>query len=198
MAHNNFSEKLDQISAGDLGFSFDEDASWIKLEARLNKKSFILERRWLAAACLFIAILTIPFTLLKESSHSVSDRMVMESHEIEIVEKPTQIVVPVYEGTKRFERTPITIEPKKIELSIAEIDFRPIIPLKKVEVKAGDTSTPQFAAEDISIIQASLEGARVEKGKNLSIRAQWQTSPNEVNVDYQALKIKLYEKEKKH
>lgn len=200
MAHNNFSEKLDQISIDELGFSFDESAAWKMLEAKLNRKTIVLDRKWLAVACMFIAILMIPFSLTEKFSADTSEPVAIEYYNpTELVNDPLLVEAEEDEVLERVRVfTPIHIEPKKIELSIADVDLKSMVPLRLEVIEIEEIkTTPQFALEDISIIQASLEGAKVEKGKNLSIRAQWQTTPNEVNVNYQALKIKLYEKEKK-
>ncbi|MEQ9008013.1 MAG: hypothetical protein RLP12_09030, partial [Ekhidna sp.] len=84
------------------------------------------------------------------------------------------------------------IEPAQVvELSKIKLSLVPIaLPNSQQEIKK-----TAFAAEDISIIQASLGQPSIENGRTMTIRAQWQNSTEELNVNYQALKIKLYEKD---
>lgn len=195
MAHNTLSEQLDQITKNDLGFPFDEDALWDRLEGRLEGKAAI-QRRWLVAACLFILVFLAPFTLLKEWSAPVSEVVAEE------VIKP-EVVVPALveekvEVVKQAKVEPIktmTLEGRGVSLNLASIGEVELAPAAILQVQKQTNHTPQFAVEDISIIQASLEKSKVEKERGVSIRAQWQTTSSKADVNYQALKFKLNEKE---
>ena len=81
---------------------------------------------------------------------------------------------------------------KHTNLQIAEIKIPDLIE-KPMKFKEERKDLVVFNQKDISIIQASLESPTIENGRKVTIRAQWKNSPNDVPVNYQALKIKLYE-----
>ena len=198
MAHNILSKKLDQVEYQKLGFDFDEDAIWSRLEARLDKKPIPLANRRLFAAMIFLAVLLVPLSMLHESRvNSINELTAStpqdQTPDIALIQAPAP-QQNIQEQVKKV--NVIYLESKKINLCHAPIDLKAIKIVERViDFTPGIASTPQFAAEDISIIQANLEGPTIEKGNNLSIRAQWKTDPGKVNVNYHALKIKLYEKE---
>lgn len=198
MAHNDLSEKLDQLSSQELGFEFDDAATWSRLERRLdNRKPLAIW--WVATVCL---ILGLAFILNSSTERSENLALTEQSTASEV---EVQVPAVVQEQANR----PVTVdevshyeEPKALKkkgidplhlasLPAIKLELEPVaIQLKK------EKNRSLFAAEDISTIQASLEQSKVEKGRTMTIRAQWQKSPDELNVNYQALKIKLYEKDK--
>lgn len=210
MAHKTLKDRLDQLDYEDLSIPFDEGLVWERLEARLEskKKGFLI--KWLIAASILLSIVSVPLIF----QHAEPDQVVASSDtKMETVttlqkadenqEKDERVDWVTSEETlKEMKRHPIiqTLTSKGIEVNIADVVLTPNLvkmPIKKNQKE----SKPQFAAEDISIIQATLENAtvndrRMEKEKSLSIRAQWQTfSSDQTNIESnQPLKIKLYEK----
>ena len=201
MAHNELSEKLDQLTIDELGFDFNEDAVWSKLEGRLhNRRGYVIW--WSAAASVLIG-----FTLF--FSRLFTTDITVEPTVVEQIITPG-IGLPVLEEEKEIMQDDLNESPQQVltktlrkrgitPIAITELPDQAIVikpmELPQQEIQLAEKSL--FAAEDISIIQASLEKPQVEKGRKMSIRAQWHQSPSELNVNYKALKIKLYEQEKK-
>ncbi|WP_424963165.1 hypothetical protein [Ekhidna sp.] len=200
MAHNELSEKLDQLSSHELGVEFDDVATWSRLEKRLD------ERRpyaiwWVAAACLILGLAYILSPTLEQSERQVLSDQSIAADSKEDVETPAIIeeqVSPSVAVDEEFDypdAKPLRkkgIAPLQVaSLPSMNLSLEPVVVPVKHENKKS-----LFAAEDISAIRASLEQPTVEKGRSITIRAQWQKSTDELNVNYQALKIKLYEKNK--
>lgn len=192
MALNQLSKKLDALDSNDVGIDFDEARVWNRLNERLNGRRYPYYW-WMAAACLFLLTI-LPITILKETEPVIN--MYAESAVVEsaikepirkIEEEPLESnthVVPV-----------ISPQPRKhAELKIAKIS-KPNLTLVSIEISEPHKEQIVFNQKDISIIQASLESPTIENGRKVTIRAQWQKSPSEAPVNYQALKIKLYEKD---
>lgn len=193
MAHNQLAEKLDQVSEHELGFDFDEGAVWNKLEHRLdNRKTFVYW--WVIAACLLIGFTFLPISLLKESevqTGALSDQVAAPTIEVPTVvaTEVEKTIVPPGKEMRIVEKKGLA-EILLAQVSQVELHLEPIAVAKQRDYKT------VFAAEDISVIQASLERPSAEKGRTITIRAQWQKSPENLNVNYQALKIKLNEEQK--
>ncbi len=195
MALDKLSEKLDHISNADLDFKFDEAAVWTKLEQRLDKRKVGLYW-WLVAACLLIGIMFFPISLVKDDSEAIPTISATEPTIIEEIhtlqQQSEEEVIPEVKIQEIRSLARKEIAPAQIaEIPMKKLSLVPIVQENPKEIKS-----TAFAVEDISIIQASLEQPTVEKGRTITIRAQWQKSPDEINVKYQALKIKLYEKNK--
>lgn len=192
MALNQLSEKLDALAEQDLGFAFDNAAVWAKLEGRLDNRR-VYPYWWVAAACLMIGMTLLPISLMKTGitenpalSNNI-DTGLKEPASIK-AENGKKVIIEEFKVPK-----PKGIEPAQVaELSNIKLSLVPIaLPNSQQEVKKA-----AFAEEDISIIQASLGRPPIENGRTMTIRAQWQNSTEELNVNYQALKIKLYEKDR--
>ena len=192
MALNELSEKLDQLSVEEMGIAFDESAVWSRLEQRLdNRKAYIYW--WTVAACVLLAILFLPISLLKETDTTTS--ALSQNVDSPVIESPVLVESPKEK-----------IEVEKLKKPIWQLDKKSIDPIQLAQVKIKTPALepivftvekdkkPTFAGEDISIIQASLEQPKIGKGRTMTIRAQWQKSPTKSNVEHQALKVKLYEK----
>ncbi|MEO9872613.1 hypothetical protein [Ekhidna sp.] len=194
MALNQLSEKLDAISEEDLGFELGNE-TWLRIENRLDAKSGY-SRFWMVAACLLLCLTFIPIKLLKQTNgidYNQTLVEVVESQHIDIEVQNQHAFssdIQAESRTKEFE----SLETRKTELvtlagvSQPRLNLKPVVTLKETKHK------PKFSVKDISIIQASLERPSIESGRTVSIRAQLEASTSEVKVNYQALKIKLYEK----
>ncbi len=195
MAHRRITEKLDSISHEELGIPFDEGLIWEKLESRLSPISNSFEWKWMVAAAVFFMVLFLPLTILKKESLELSDKVDhVESLKIvgtEIPFQATDAEEPLILEKGKIQQETLHLERKNIETKLATIATHTLI-IEKIELKK-EKKKLQFAAEDISVIQASLEQPKTERGRKMSIRAQWQTSSTKSNVEYQALKIKLNE-----
>ena len=202
MALSELSEKLDQLSEQELGFEFDDAAVWSKLEQKLDNKNRYAFW-WVAAACLLAGFLFWPlgfFESMDAERPMVADQVEVAEEELVAVQEIPEDE-PIVNGSRKepaFMEFKIPSKKEIAHVQLAEVS-RWKLHLKPIPTQTAiqETESPLFAAEDISIIQASLEQSSIEKGRTMTIRAQWQKSPDELNVNYQALKIKLYEKEKK-
>ena len=191
MAPNQLSEKLDQISGAELDIHFDEAAVWSKLEARLDRRKRIVSPWWAAVACIVLFIF-FPHIFLKETP-PVQVAEIKSSEPVLIAQQDVEIQSREVSIKEHMAPLPLHEVPlKRTKVSMAPLSIVPkLYPIEKIVEKRA----LQFAAEDISIIQANLEEPGIEQGRTMTIRAQWQKSPAKSNVEYQALKIKLYEKE---
>ncbi|MEO9483492.1 MAG: hypothetical protein ABJG47_08615 [Ekhidna sp.] len=197
MAHNQLAEKLDQVSEQELGFEFDDAEVWTKLEHRLdNRKAYTFW--WVAAACLLVGFIFLPLSILKETTLEKSttitqvektEKSLPGNEEVKIADansiQKEKTVAINFPGLRKKGLEP----PETIEISSQKLLLEPIAvskPKKKYK--------PAFAAEDISVIQASLEGPSIEKRKSITVRAQLQSFPDQVKSNQKVLKIKLYEK----
>lgn len=227
MAHNPLAEKLDRISEQDLkderlNLAYDMDGLWDRLESRLDHESGSLIPSWswhrmLKVACIACLLLLVPFTFFEKeySSGKVAERPTPPE------EKEDQFATLSDGRTGKPSGADATAEAKFASSGV----LSPIsaLAIKKPEVALAvtkesklyaypanfrlDTAEKQinleFAVEDISIIQASLEQAtindrRIESRRTMSVRAHWQPSvpKSEVPVKNQTLKINLARKSK--
>ena len=196
MAHRRISEKLDSISYEDLNVSFDEGLIWEKLESKLSPISRPFEWKWMVAAAVFLLVLFVPLTILKKETQVLSEK-VDKVENLKTLEKVVPSASLNTKGAVTLEKAKVQmkthdLERKSVEMQLATI-ANPTLSIERIELKK-EKKKLQFAAEDISVIQASLEQPKTERGRKMSIRAQWQTSSTKSNVEYQALKIKLNEK----
>lgn len=191
MALNQLSEKLDQLTEQELGIDFDSSEVWSKLEQRLdNRKVYVYW--WVVAACVLMAILFLPISLLKETSSTTSTlSQTIDLPEIEtpvVVENPKEVV-----DTKKLEKPIWRLDKKDIEpIQLAQVEIKtPALQLIVFAVEKDNK--PTFSGEDISIIQASLGRPKIGKEKNVTVRAQLNTSTQPIQFNNQVLKIKLFE-----
>ena len=201
MARSKMTEQLDNITYSELGVPFDEGLIWEKLDARLGDAPRYMPFRWMLAAAIFLGVLFLPLTVLKEDQpygtmNALSENQNTIVQQVDAEEVPmltNTLTEPSSQGSFYEVRS---VDFRKVELKVASIaspTFTRVeyIPPVEQEIR------PQFAVEDISVIQASLENASINdrrKGRTMSIRAQGQTSlVDEVDETYQAIKIKLYE-----
>ena len=197
------SEKLDNVTYEDLGIQFDEGLIWEKLDARLGDETKALPIRWMVAAAIFLGMLLFPFTVLKEE-FSANPNAEIAYRIDEAIQTPTEVdqseeLVSIANTKSDKIATEVhLVRTKKLEVEYASIVY-PTLTQVEFNVASEQKIMPQFAVEDISIIQASLEDAsindtRINKGRIMSIRAQEQTSSIDEQNDepYQGLKIKLY------
>ncbi len=192
MALNQLSDRLDQISVSELGFEFDDSAVWSKLEGRLNNTRAVGYWRTVAA-CMLLLTLCLPISLLKEIDLPTNTLSVIE--ETSVIESSDLSQAPMIEDDlKKTDKSIWKLDKKGIEpIQLAKVTVKSLA-LQPIEFEIIKVKKPTFAGEDISIIQASLETPKVGKGRKMTIRAQWQKSPTKSNVEHQALKVKLYEK----
>ncbi|NQZ77512.1 MAG: hypothetical protein HRT61_15630, partial [Ekhidna sp.] len=149
---------------------------------------------WIMAAACTLLFVLFPISFLEKSTQDISLSEVVEETK---KDSPLMEVMPASNIGKKLEMIPVktikSIERRNVNVALASVDIKPLLePL--LQPKAEEK--PQFAPEDISIIQASLERPSIRKGRTMTIRAQWQKSSTNSNVENQALKIKLYEKNK--
>lgn len=202
MARSKLTEQLDNITYEDLGIQFDEGLIWEKLDARLGAEPKVVPIRWMLAAAIFIGVLLLPITILKRDSefskiNTISDNGIEQAEKPAFIEPKETIPVEISESKPSKPQSKLmNLSSRKVEMKVAAIAI-PTFSKIQMNQAIEQNIKPQFAVEDISIIQASLENASINdrrKARTMSIRAQGQTSPNdEVNEPYQGLKIKLYE-----
>ncbi|WP_462252703.1 hypothetical protein [Ekhidna sp.] len=192
MALNQLSDRLDQISVSELGFEFDDSAVWTKLEGRLNNSRTVVYWR-AVAACMLLLTLFLPISLLKEIDLPANTLSEIEG--TSAIENSDLIQAPMIEDDlKKPDKPTWKLDKKGIEpIQLAKVTANSPA-LQPIEFEIIKVKKPTFTGEDISIIQASLETPKVGKGRKMTIRAQWQKSPTKSNVEHQALKVKLYEK----
>lgn len=193
MAHNQLAEKLDQISTSQLGFEFEDSIMWSKLEQRLDNRKMIVNW-WMVAASVLIVLLLLPTSLLKETVKEtalISQNLKISTTDSQVVVEGEDVVV----ADNRPIKSIWILNKKGIEpMPLAQVSPQ-IGTLEPILIATQNETKPVFTGEDISIIQASLEQPKIGKGRTMTIRAQWQKSPTKSNVEHQALKIKLYEKQ---
>lgn len=201
MARSKITEKLDLITHEELGIRFDEGLVWEKLDARLGEAPKVLPIRWMLAAAVFLGVLLLPLTLLRDEARLDSFGTIAEQPGTEqpskeqlgtdgalVIEagepvKSERIAVNTPEGsTYQLPR----IHTKKVEIKLANIATPTLAPVA-FQPPQEQKVKPQFAVEDISIIQASFEKAsindqRIETGTKLSISAQWNGSNSSSDV----------------
>ena len=196
MANKQLSEKLDQLSVEELGIAFDEAEVWTRLDQRLdNRRVFIY---WgTVAACVLMGLLFLPISVLREAK--VETAFVAESVETSTSEEVVEIIPQVESVSTQHPKVvvPGAIDRKQIaSVGLAEIAEKSLS-LERIQLKSQKEikSALTFAAEDISIIQASLELPSIEKGKSITVRAQLQSFPSQVKSKQKVFKIKLNEKQ---
>ncbi len=190
MALNDLTEKLEGISEQELGVEFNEDAIWAKLEHRLdNRKRSIYW--WGVAACLLIGLTFLPISFLNESEPKtlVTSEKVQVPNEL-VEAKPEVHASPEIVGPKM---EIITIEKRGIAFTSAAQLPQKELSLEQIPVIKQEKHKTAFAAEDISVIQASLGRPSIERGKNVTVRAQLHTSTQPIQFNNQVFKIKLFE-----
>ena len=196
MAHSKITEKLDLITHDELGIRFDEGLVWEKLDARLGNEPKVLPIRRMVAAAVFLGVLLLPLTLLKDQATLDSFGTIAEHPGTEQLGTDGALVI---EATKPINSELIAantldesthqlldIHTKKVELKMASIATPSLAPVA-FQPPQEQKIKPQFAVEDISIIQASFEKAsindqRIETGTKLSISAQWNGSNSSSDV----------------
>lgn len=187
MALNQLSEKLDQATEHDLGFEVDSAAIWTKLEQRLDDRK--RNAYWWVAACILVGLTIFPIGALKESS-TPTPTIISQSH-LPAIEVPTA-TEDTHEPTP-LKDAEFTIERKGIDpIQLAQVRIGSMN-LQPIAVEKIEKQKPAFAAEDISIIQASLGRPSIEKEKNVTVRAQLHTSAQSIQFNNQVFKIKLFE-----
>lgn len=192
MANNQLTEKLDQVSISELGFEFDEAAVWSKLEQRLDNRRALVYW-WTVAACVLLATLFLPISLLKKTeivTDTISQTIDSPGQENPVViNKQVEV-----EDLNKAKKPVWKLDKKGIEpIQLAQVEIKSLT-LEPIVLVSIEDNKPAFAAEDISIIQASLERSSIEKGKSITVRAQLQSFPDQVKSNQKVLKIKLYEK----
>jgi len=193
MALKRTREILDTISYEELGIQFDEGMVWEKLESRLAPPARrVYPIQWMVAATFFLAVFFIPMTFLKENkSMNNVEEVANLSKTLPLKEEndltsSSEIRALESNGSGDVSSEPSwipTIASKKLEPVLATItipDFEQI----NIAHNKSERIKPEFAVEDISVIQASLEDApvndlRIEKGRRIFISAQWQASPKD-------------------
>ena len=204
MEHRALSNKLDSLSYGDLQIQFDEGRMWEKLEARLDHQKAPFPYRWMVAAAVFLAVFFLPLTLLKENLTTYPTSVAgvepiglpLESLTIDASSAMTSSedpsVRPSVMTTASLPSKGISTVPIVLQIPELELTRVPSVTTEKIK--------PQFALEDISVIQSNLRKAsvndlRLAKGKRMSISAQWQSSAFEESTENseQAVTIKLNE-----
>jgi hypothetical protein len=191
MGHNTLSDKLDQIQKEELGIHFNDSLLWEELNGRMEIKKAGFDFRLLIAACISLMILFSPFILVNNQTELGSEisslTPIQKTEPIPaepmIVEDQTLVKTAVHDIKKR----PIDIGEKEV----AEIGKLVIHPIEVQEYTKQKRQL--FANEDISIIQANLGTPSIEKGKSVTIRAQFHASSQPVELNNQELKIKLFE-----
>lgn len=189
MALNQLSEKLDQATEHDLGFEFDSVAIWTKLEQRLDDRKRYAY--WWVAACILVGLTIFPIGALKESS-TPTPAIISQSH-LPAIEVLTATVLENTHEPTPLKDAEFTIERKGIDpIQLAQVHIGSMN-LQPIAVEKIEKQKPAFAAEDISIIQASLGRPSIEKEKNVTVRAQLHTSAQPIQFNNQVFKIKLFE-----
>ncbi len=193
MALNKLSEKLDQVTEQELGIDFDSTVVWSKLEQRLdNRKAHVYW--WVVAASVLLGLLLFPISLLKESVDTTLT--ISQFEEVPIKEVVPETALSVKEESvvpKRESKSTMEVQKIGTPLQYAKVS-KAVLILEPLQVTYKKENKSTFDAKDISIIQASLERPSIEKGKNISIRAQLPSFPNHVKSNKKVVKIKLYEK----
>jgi len=189
MALKTSKETLDTISYDQLGIQFDEGMVWERLESRLSPPTPAkYPIRWMVAAVLFLSVFFVPLTFLKESKKlggdinvaSTSSKMdfpLKESNSL----SPSKTKILENGRTKKTRLWIPNVRSKGPDIDLAHIKIPEIKEVYIIPIENKITK-PQFAIGDISVIQASLQDAsvndvRIEKGRKMSISAQWQDSP---------------------
>ena len=196
MARSKITEKLDLITHEELGIRFDEGLVWEKLDARLGEAPKVLPIRWMLAAAVFLGVLLLPLTLLRDEARLDSFGTIAEQPGTEQLGTDGALVIEAGELVSSEQiavNTPDEstyqlprIHTKKVEIKLANIATPTLAPVA-FQPPQEQKVKPQFAVEDISIIQASFEKAsindqRIETGTKLSISAQWNGSNSSSDV----------------
>lgn len=192
MGLEQLSEKLDHITNEDLGVPFDEGMIWDKLENKMSARRTSIYP-WLVAAALALFLLSFPIVVL-EKTMADPQLIVAESQLVPAMTlKETPATVIETKEAVPVKAALFTVQKKQVTIQLASIEVNPKLDPISNQI---EEKKLQFAAQDISIIQASLERPSIRKGRTMTIRAQWQKSSTKSIVENQALKIKLYEKNK--
>lgn len=200
MAHKNIGNTLDNIRHEELGVQFDEGMIWEKLEAKLEGKDKPGSSRWMIAAAVFLAIISLPF--LPGDVHGPLDVIDRIPHEVLVLENKSirrtskEIFINIGNIASNSVQMEIIDRVSKTwtlgapMLSTYDIKRR-MVPIEINEIQV------EFTNEDIAVIQSSLEkSTETVKDGNISIRALWNTPSTSPNVNHQALKIKLVKSQK--
>lgn len=198
MGHKKLSERLDYLSSEDLGIPFDDDHLWNRLESQLSARKRVI---WLQriAAVVGLLLISLPISLREEESipgiitQSAQTQEVEAAVQKEVIDQTSKMEPPAVASKQSDPLGVFQMERKKVEVAFAETSNIPR-KLNRLQQLNELESTQPFAAKDISIIQASLGKPTIEKGSTMAIRAQWAKSSTKTNVEYQALKLRLNEK----
>jgi hypothetical protein len=191
MGHNTLSDKLDQIQKEDLGIHFDEAFLWGELKDKMEGKKSGFDYRLLIVACISFIILFAPFILVNNQVGSESEISSISPYQ---KMQQSEEAIPRSEGMSIEKMAIHTIEKRPMHIEVSEVAQFVKLTIKPIEIVEYQEQKRQlFANEDISIIQASLGTPTIEKGKSISIRAHLQASSQPIELNNQALKIKLFE-----
>ncbi|MFK7953643.1 MAG: hypothetical protein AB8B73_12415 [Ekhidna sp.] len=199
MGHKTLSDKLDKIKKEDLGIHFDQALLWEDLSMKLEtKKKIFTEKKLMLAACITLLILFLPMFLMRDTKPG---QLAIDIHTVEDVSLKQEKIISIAdnritEKEEEIKKTPIySVSKKSVSLALAnpvELGKVQLLPIQEPqkETKKGRS----FADQDISIIQASLGTPSIGREKSVSLRAQLHTSSKPVQLNNQALKIKLFER----
>lgn len=200
MAHKKIGNTLDNIRHEELGVQFDEGMIWEKLEPKLGGEEKRGLSRWMIAAVVFLAIISLPF--IPGNVQAPLDNIDSAHHEVMVLKDKS-----IRRTSKERFANIGNIASNSVQTEIIERASRtwtlgaPILStyeIKKrmVPIEINETQV-EFTNEDIAVIQSSLEkSTETVKDGNVSIRAPWNTPSTSPNVNYQALKIKLIKTQK--
>ena len=202
MAHKELAKKLDSISYEELGVAFDEGLIWERLEAGMSQTPVKQNWSWLIAASLFLGVLLLPLSFLKKDAMETYPSISVQTFVEGIDQDETILESVIAKGTDLKQNDILLTNRsaiKSTDLSLASTDIT-IPAFEKVEIRPllAENTKPQFAAKDLSVIQANLDNAsfndqRLDESWKLSISAQWQSSAaSEVNDEnVHAFKLRL-------
>jgi len=179
MEHNKIADRLNNINHGELGIPFDEGFLWERLSEKIAPSETQVSAKWIVAAVMFFLTLFLPLSLRKG----------VKVYEVEVTASSTEnsIVDPEVISTPPANPSQkslvLAVAPKPatlIPIGAPHVDLRSVEKLETIDLPGLEEMKVQYALEDISVIQSSLQKAtvnnqRIEK-RRMSVRAQLQTS----------------------